>query len=66
MSFPAGTAGVIVTFRACGQRPHLIPEIKVWECKPISSPCWEGIIVSPVSAVTVFAWGMEIISEKKL
>lgn len=64
MSFPAGTAGVMVTFGACVQRRHLIPEIKVWEYKLISSPCWEVIIVSPVSVVTVSAWGMEIISLK--
>lgn len=68
--------GIVVTYQIyiwCPDRYHVgihegvgsgsEPEIKVLNSK-ILSPCWE-MILSPVNAVTMSAWGLEIISGKQ-
>jgi hypothetical protein len=44
-------------------REFLVLEIKDWGAMR-SSPCWEVIIISALSTLTMFVWGFEMMLEK--
>jgi hypothetical protein len=53
---------VVVREKLCS-RKFLVPEIKDLGAMR-SSLCWEVIIISVLSTLTVFVWGLEMMLEK--